>query len=145
MGDDIARNIYCDITMSDDLAIYIYRSSYSLPNDVAVSLFYDVLLLPIINIVGSLINSLKLYIKFEISLHKNNSHDLHRMITHSLVLVIRIWRSYLNPLIYTACMVLMEAGENAKVVIILIFTHTDMAFWGGLVGFQTRLLELFGG
>ncbi len=24
----------------------------------------------------------------EISLHKNNSHDLHRMITHSLVLVI---------------------------------------------------------
>ncbi len=27
----------------------------------------------------------------EISLHKSNSHDLHRVITHSLVLVIILW------------------------------------------------------
>ncbi len=46
MGNDIARGIYCDIRMSNGIAICTLISQYIL-NDVAMSLFYYVLLRPI--------------------------------------------------------------------------------------------------
>ncbi len=41
MGNDIARDIHCDVTMSNDVAMCIYHA-ITMHNDVAMNLFYNV-------------------------------------------------------------------------------------------------------
>ncbi len=43
LGNDVARDIHCDITMSNDVAMYIYNG-ITMHNDVAMNLFCWVLL-----------------------------------------------------------------------------------------------------
>ncbi len=78
IGDDVAMDTHCDVTMGNVHIIY-HGMQWIMTLPCITTPNYDIA-----------VSTSKLRQTCEISIHKNNSHDRHRVITHSLVLVIII-------------------------------------------------------